>query len=703
MRYLILILFFSTCTFVAAQQTFSFDQSKKIIHEGNEIPLPFAVGINASQYQRMDVNGDGEEEWVVWDINARRVLVFEEIGSEFKYLPEMSYFFPNDINGFLILADFDLDGKKDLFTSSPFGIKAYKNVSNSGDLFPKWEVAQNFLRLENGSNLTANNLDIPIILDIDGDGDLDIATFNLGDYVDFYLNTSVERKGTADIDRFAFPEPWWGRFEFCGCGTFSFGITCEGLPMGRLADAGPENRILHTGGHSMLYSDFDNDGVRDLLLGRDECNTLYFLPNKGTDRQPLFDAFSSEVPGFGTLPVFPIYHAAYLWENSLIISSNSSASAGVFKSDFTENVFEISKGSSGLPTQRPFLQSDMLDLGENSRPYYKGLTTSGELVLTANSLLNGKVLGMAYRYSVDGDSWELIEKDFLGLSNLDFTDLQYFDYLNAANQQTFWISGVDTVNNSLQRRIFSGRNQDFTQMQEVLIPRTIVRPFDHLELFVFEGKDYLLLARQTGELLLYSIDLSASPVLTVLEEDFLGFSDNPGSRNLSVHVIQGQKPSLYAIDQRGILFHITDFMNQSEGETVQVLLSENRTSQTKFGRNTWITSLAKPFSEERDLLLGNTAGGLEYLKYQGEGTLPGDGEFLAKIYPNPNSGIFKVLVSQSGTGRIVNSLGQIMAEDILIPANVELEIQLPSAAPGLYIFQFTNEKGIRISKKMIVL
>ncbi|MCL6260114.1 T9SS type A sorting domain-containing protein [Aquiflexum sp. TKW24L] len=702
MRYLILVWFFFSCTWAVAQQTFSFDQSKKIIQNGIEIPLPFAVGINASQYQRMDVNGDGEEEWVVWDINARRVLVFEEIGGEFKYLPEMSYFFPNDINGFLILADFNLDGKKDLFTSSPFGIKAYKNVSNSGDSFPKWEVAQNFLRLDNGSNLTANNLDIPMILDIDGDGDLDIASFNLGDYVDFYLNTSVERKGTADIDGFAFPDPWWGKFEFCGCGTFSFGITCEGLPMGRLADSGAANRILHTGGHSVLYSDFDNDGVRDLLLGRDECNMLYYLPNKGTDREPLFDAFSNEVPGFGILPEFPIYHAAYLWQNNLIISSNSSASSGVFKSNFTENVFEISKGSSGLPSKRPFLQSDMLDLGENSRPFYKGLTTSGELVLTANSLLNGKVLGMAYRYAINGEEWELIERDFLDLSELDFTDLQYFEYLNAANQQTFWISGVDTVNNSLQRRIFSGKNQDFSQMQEIFIPGTIVRAFDNIELFVYEGKDYLLLARQTGELVIYSVNLTSNQ-LTFIGGNFLGFSDNPGSRNLSVHVIPGQNPSVFAVDQRGILFYISDFMNQSERETAQVVLSENQTSQTKFGRNTWITSLPKPFSEERDLLIGNNAGGLEYLKYQGEGTLPGNGEFLVKIYPNPNSGFFKVLVSQASTGRLVNSLGQIMVDNILFPANAELEIQLPYAAPGLYIFQFTNEKGIGISKKVVVL
>lgn len=703
MRHLILVLFFFSCSWAAAQQTFSFDQSKKIIHEGKEIPLPFAVGINASQFQQMDVNGDGKEEWVVWDINARRVLVFETVGEQFNYLPEMSYFFPIDINGFLILADFDKDGKKDLFTSSPFGIKAYRNTSPAGSGFPQWTVAQNFLRLENGSNLTANNLDIPMILDIDGDGDLDVASFNLGDYVDFYLNTSVERKGVADIDRFAFPEPWWGRFEFCGCGTFSFGITCEGLPMGRVSDSGKSARILHTGGHSVLYSDLDGNGVRDLLLGRDECNTLYFLPNKGTDRVPLFDSFSNEVPGFGALPEFPIYHAAYLWQNSLIVSSNSSASAGVFKSDFSENVFQISKGSSGLPSTSPFLQSEMLDLGENSRPFFKGLSTSGELILTANVLSDGKVVGQAFRVDVSGDEWEWQESDYLGLSALDFTDLQYLEFLSSGAEQTYWVSGVDTVNNSLQRRILFGKNKEINQWQEVFIPGTIIRPLDHLELFASEGKNYLLLARQTGELMLYSLDLTNNPTVTFLEGDYLGFSDNPGSRNLSVHVIPGQKPSIYVVDQRGILFYISDFMNQSERETVQIMLSENQTSQTKFGRNTWITSLAKPFSEERDLLLGNTAGGLEYLRYQGEGTLPGEEEFLAKIYPNPNNGFFKVLVSQSSTGRIVNSLGQIMAEGFTIPANVEFEIQLPSAAPGLYILQLTDLDGRNISRKIVVM
>lgn len=703
MKYLISILFLTMSSWTAAQQLFSFDQSNTIIHEGNEVPLPFAVGMNASQYQRMDVNGNGGEEWVVWDINARRILVFESDGEKFTYLPEMAFFFPADVNGFLILADFNLDGKKDLFTSSPFGIKAYKNTSASGSPFPQWEVAQIFLRLDTGSNLQANNLDIPMVLDIDGDGDLDIASFNISDNLDLYLNTSVERKGVADIDGFAFPDPWWGRFEFCGCGEFSFGITCEGLPMGRIVETDERARLQHTGGHSVLYADLDGDDVNDLLLGRDECNTLYFMANRGTDIQPIFDSFSNELPGYGTLPEFPIFHASYLWEDKLIVSSNTSSGAGVFKSDFSENVFEISKGSSGLPSTKTFLQSEMLDLGENSRPFFKGFSTSGELVITANSFSAGKVLGMAHLYKITGQQWELVAQDYLGLSALDFTDLHYFEYTNSSNQLTYWISGVDTVNSSLRRRVFFGTEQDFAQMQEIFIPNVNLRALDQIEPFSFEGKDYLLLARQTGELLLYSFGFSDAPAIDLVESDFLGFADNPASRNLTIHLVPGPKSSLYAIDQRGILVFIADFMNQTERETVQVKLSENQTSQTRFGRNTWISSLPLPFSEERDLLLGNTAGGLEYLKYQGEGNLPGGEEFLAKIYPNPNRGFFKVLLSQSGKGRLVNSLGQIIADDIVVPANVEFEIQLPTAAPGLYILQFNNHKGISLSKKVIVL
>ncbi|AFL84196.1 hypothetical protein Belba_1589 [Belliella baltica DSM 15883] len=372
-------LFLFTLSASLAQTSFQFDQNINLTQNGGNLELPFAGGLNAAQIQTMDVNGDGEDEMVIWDINARQISVFKIENDVYTFFPEMAYYFPSDVNGFLVLADFDGDGKKDLFTSSPFGIRAYKNVSPVGATFPSWELAQNFLRLDNNSNLQANNLDIPLILDVDGDGDLDIATFNFasGDFLEFYRNTSIERKGFADVDGFAFPEPRWGEFEFCSCGSFSFGVTCSGLPIGRILD--DENqRIQHAGGHSILYSDFNGDGIFDLLMGQDECDVLYYLPNKGTNATPIFDEFATSLPNIGDLPEFPIFHAAQLWENQLLISTNSSAIAGIFRADYAKNIFSIPLEGGNI---QPFLQNRMLDLGENTRPFFQGNKLNGSLLL----------------------------------------------------------------------------------------------------------------------------------------------------------------------------------------------------------------------------------------------------------------------------------------------------------------------------------
>lgn len=705
MKYLFIAILFLITFWANAQQTFTFDQSITLSRQGTEIEMPFAVGINAAQFQQMDTNADGNEELIVWDINSRRVLVFRTDGDDFEYLPEMSYYFPNDISGFLVLADFNGNGKKDLFTSSPFGIKAYRNITQNGSKYPSWELEQNFLRLDNGSNLQANNLDIPLIMDIDEDGDLDIATFNFasGDYLEFYRNTSVERKGVADIDGFAFPERRWGNFEFCTCGNFGFGVTCDGFPIGRMQAIEDENvRILHAGGHSILYADFNADGIRDLLLGQDECNILYFLPNKGSNAEPVFDEFSTELPNIGPLPEFPIFHASYLWDNGLLISSNSSSVAGIFNADYSENVFQLSFDDQVPIEAKPFLQSQILDLGENSRPFFRGFKESGELIVTANSFEEGKVIGIAHRFEINSDSWDLVEEDFLGLSSLDFTNLQYLEFVSNSNQNTYWVAGTDTMNFSLQQRVFFDTDPNLSNLQELSFPITGIRPLDHIEMFVYDDKDYLLLARQTGELVIFEFDIAADQKLNYLEGNFLGFSDNPANRNLNVHVIAGSNPALYAIDQRGVLYYIPDFMNQNQRQTILIDLFDDVNQTTQFGRNTWITSIPKPFSENPDLLLGNTAGGLEYLKFVGEGENPVDSEFLVKIYPNPSQGQFKVLASQDSELRIISSLGQIMLDQIRLTANREFEIQAQFLSPGIYIIQLTNSNGKMLSRKIIV-
>src|SRR5690554_4858538 len=332
MKFLLVPVFLFLIFQANAQKAFQYDTTLPVSIDGKSLSMPFAGGINSAQIQQIDLNGDGQEELVIWDKNVASLSVFEKVNNHYVHRPMLQYSFPEDVNGFLILTDFDGDGRKDLFTSSPFGIKVYKNVTVSD--IPQWEVAQEFLRLDNNSNLQMNNLDVPAIMDIDGDGDLDIVTFNFasGDFLEYYQNTSVERKGIPDVDGFSSAISRWGAFEFCGCDHFSFGQTCSGRPLSMVPTV--ENlKTEHAGGHSVLLHDFDGDGILDLLMGQDECNNLYYLVNEGSNQRPVFTAFDKKLPEIGLLPQFPIFHAAYFVDGELVISTNSSATSSEFNAD----------------------------------------------------------------------------------------------------------------------------------------------------------------------------------------------------------------------------------------------------------------------------------------------------------------------------------------------------------------------------------
>ena len=111
MQKFLVLIFLLIASPAFTQAIFEWDQGKSVRENGQVIPIGFSQGINSAQIQTIDLTGDGVEEWVVWDINSRQLQVFEKKGENFSLRPELSYFFPAEISGFLVLADFDRDGK----------------------------------------------------------------------------------------------------------------------------------------------------------------------------------------------------------------------------------------------------------------------------------------------------------------------------------------------------------------------------------------------------------------------------------------------------------------------------------------------------------------------------------------------------------------------------------------------------------------
>lgn len=686
----------------SAQKVFQFGSSWSVSRDGQNSPMPFAGGINASQLQQIDINGNGQEELVVWDKNAATLLVFEKSGLEYIHQPYLSYYFPEDISGFLILADFDGDGRKDLFTSSPFGIKVYRNASPTGH--PRWEVAQEFLRLNSKANLQMNNLDVPAIIDLDGDGDLDIVTFNFasGDFLEYYQNTSVERKGFADVDGFAAAVSRWGGFEFCSCDSFSFGLTCAGRPIAESKEV--ENlKVEHAGGHSLLMHDFNRDGVLDILMGQDECNSLYYLVNEGSNTVPVFKSFAKKLPQLGALPEFPIFHAAYFVDDDLVITTNSPTTASQYNADYGHNLYRYFEGAS-LST-RAFLQEDMVDLGENSRPFFKGTVNSGELIVTANSLVDDKTVGKAYHFTLSEGNLSLDEENFLELSTLGLLDLQYQEIRLEDNIPSLLLSGVEVINFTAVRKLYWSSSVTKPEWREIAVPEIQLRGNDQFEFYSYDGEDYLMLARQTGELIRYKINLVGIPELRLLDRNYLGFADNAANRNLSVHTVQTDREGLdlYVVDQRGVLKHLPDFINELSPNSGLLQLEDKSLTPTRLGRNTWITSVPSELGQFQDLILGNTAGGLIYLKdVSASIDPPGDEGIRLKIYPNPSTGPLNIVSSSPGTISLINTLGQMIMTDVPIQGEVLLPIYVPQLNNGVYFVQWVGTSGKRLTKKFLI-
>uniref|UniRef100_UPI0040471CE6 T9SS type A sorting domain-containing protein n=1 Tax=Algoriphagus sp. TaxID=1872435 RepID=UPI0040471CE6 len=694
MRKILVLILIWIATPLLGQKVVELDQGKTIRLKGQVLSNGFSLGINSAQIQTIDLTGDGKEEWVVWDINSRQLQVFEKKGEQFLIRPELSYFFPTDVSGFLVLADFDRDGKKDLFTSTALGIKAYRNTSSGSQI--SWTIAQNFLRLEGANNIPANNLDTPLLQDLDGDGDLDLLLFNfaVGDYLEYYRNTSIERKGSPDIDGFAFPIRHWGGFEFCGCGQISFGLTCDGRTLATPASPLDQARVQHAGGHSLLYRDFTGDGIPDLLMGREECTTLYFLPNEGTSSNPKFASFSKELPGFGSLPEFPRFHAGQYLEESLIVSLNTNETAAPFGVDFAQSIVRLEKGTGKM---LPILQNQVLDLGENTRPFFCGTSFSGELLVTANGKKGTKVLGQAYRMRYTGTQLELVEEDYLGLSELNLLDLTLLDYTSASKEKHLWVLGTRTSSTGVPVPVLLKR--EGVNWGEFALKGLSLRTGDQLTLYGHQGKDQLLVAAQNGSLTQYEVDLTARSVQLVAS-NFLGFQDNPGSRNLNVTIRSGERPDLYSVDQTGRIFRIRDFLNASVREEVLVRI-QNQDLPLRLGRSNWLAVVKSSLGEEDDLILGTRGGGLLYLS---AASTDGDsaGEFSVTAFPNPSSGSFQIVSSVPATGRLVSALGQVLLSEILLPARRAVLVDIPNLAPGMYFLQLQTEDKQTVVQKIWV-
>lgn len=268
-----------------------------IYKDGLLLPLMNTGGLRNPQFSNIDFNGDGIQDLFVFDKNGDVILPFVKIGSkeslDYRYAPEYIQQFPK-LQAWTLLVDYNRDGIPDIFTSSASlpnccveVWKGYRGINNA--IYYEKVVFENLpfrdiLQFQIGgayTNIYVSSVDLPAIVDVDGDGDIDIVSFEPdGSFASLYKNVAVEDGLGPDALNFVRQDICWGKFSE---NQFNEKLTLSNNPFSCANPLwnGGNTGIRHSGSTLTIF-DTNGDGLMDLILGDIDSPSLSKLINGGT-------------------------------------------------------------------------------------------------------------------------------------------------------------------------------------------------------------------------------------------------------------------------------------------------------------------------------------------------------------------------------------------------------------------------------------
>ncbi|MDT8888275.1 T9SS type A sorting domain-containing protein [Aquirufa regiilacus] len=603
-------------------QTLRFDvfQGIPVKQNGLSKSNAWAGGMNAMQYQRMDLNGDGVMDLVTFDRTSQQISTFlQDSAGAFTFAPHYIAQFPR-IENWFVLVDYNQDGFMDLFCATGAGIKVYQNKTSLGQFrFEKVQdpiYSQGFAGL---INLYVAAPDIPVIADVDGDGDVDVLAFEPGGhYIEFHENVSIQKSGKADL-AFEKSSQNWGNIVHNDCQDAQIvnsDIRSEAVSQPR--------RVDHVG------NALGRTASNDLFMGHVSCSNLTYLKNQGTNAEVNYSNFD-----FDFLRTYPavsgIFMAAMPLQltgnrEDLFVSVNTSDNAG-FLQDFQHSSFRMKEGQ-----VTPFLQDQMIDVGEKASPCMVDVDSDGDLdLLIGHAGYRNSNDVRAGIYLFENQAGEFIFKtaDYVGLASREsLTDI----VIQNQHGQVLVVG-----QSSFGPKVFNISNQ---QLQVINLDLTlgetpVMSPWGTMvlskagRLVWGSNADWGQLRKESWELRTCQFaDLDGDGTV-----EFIGI-DLEGMWHIGN----------YEAGTNSLVWRTADF----QGFTV--------------GRNTRLSVADLNADGRVDLVVGTGAGGVYLL--ENKSSLPVwdalDTQTL-QVWPNPTAGIVYVLANQSGELQVYNQAGQVIS------------------------------------------
>lgn len=720
--------------------------AQQVRNEANQtLQYPWAGGLNSCQFGEIDLNGNGIKDLFVFDRQGNRILTFINEGIpgkiSYAFAPEYASSFPQLID-WVQLVDYDGDGKEDIFTYSPgwAGIQVYRNISVDELAFER--VVFPYLTSFQGGgyvNIISTNADYPAIVDIDGDGDLDMLTFwALGTYIQQHTNQSVEKYGHIDSLDFLQTEFCWGRIAENEENNIIYLDTCLFKHKPTQFEDGYRHR-----GATMRILDMNNNGLPDLIIGDVDYPGLTLLTNGGSIDNAFVVSQDTAFPSYD-VPV-----RLFSMPATALVDVNNNGLKDLLVSPFdpspivSENKNSVwlylNEGTAEQPVFRlhtkNFLQDQMIDLGAGAYPILHDVNQNGLLDLVAGNfgyykyswydfgMLKSRYLGQIAYFENIGEpglpAFQLMDADMAGLSSLGLRGLVPAMADLTGNGLADMLVGNENGNLIFVEQTSAGnwtiRDQAFANIQ--------VGAYSAPQLFDLDGDAVvdLVIGKKNGTLSFYKGVENDGQISFQFVTDELGgvnvtdfnisydgystpnffFSPDDelllavGSEQGKIFLfdqVSGNLPNgpFREIDQLAALLD-TNLQNFDVGMRSSAFLAD------LYGNG----SLA--------MMAGNYGGGLQLFNASAEvnpGLMGLQPVFDFKLVPNPATDkvrlVFDQFCNQSLRLRIYSSTGQLVKESVISGQEGGMDINIESLQKGIYIVEL-NACNMKVVNKLVVL
>jgi hypothetical protein len=724
MKKILAALIFVLPQLLAAQSDITFQEEKSILlfpfGEDESIPSPWNGGLNASQVNTMDLDFDGDDDLVMYDRTAQKILTYLNLDGRYEYAMPYETMFPSGVSSWVLLRDFDGDGLKDIFTGHIFGISVYKNVSDISARQLKWKhfpfyggnsISEVILTegLSGRINLQLQFDDLPSISDADNDGDIDIFSMNYGGSgtIELHKNLSIEKYGHNDSLDFELVDNWWGGVRECSCGEFVF-----------KKEACPPGRIEHAGGKSLLLIDGNGDGFKDMLITEGECANMYIIYNTGSIEAPVIaqaDNFPPKNPAS-----FNYYPTAYFEDldfdgtKDLIVTPNLFSKDDATVDFSNTHWFYKNVGSDEQPqfelTRTGFMQDQMLEVGDNAVPAAADIDADGDYDILVSNNGNPSVIRLLENI---GSAFEPIfrvtDDDYLALSSQNFTNMRAKiadvdsdgkpDLVFTATRLTESATRVYFLRNKASAGLdFAGQNieqLDFSLARPENISFIDIDLNGHVDILKGKSSGAVEYWKNTG-----------SELQFVLEDpQYLGMGTGVLVNNFSfaeADLNSDGNPDLIISDQTGKLSLLENFRGAddiSDATAATVFDSLTQYYAPNWGGRTWVTT-APLYGAQPVIIVGTTLGGIRLLRNVDDDTIAP----VISVYPNPihlATQSLRITSNQQGVMDMFNAKGQKIRPSRVIPSKSLQTLSLYDISPGMYLLRF-EVRGKIVVRRLVV-